>query len=52
MQSLIASEEIKDRLSPVYKYYGNNGMPWGRWDPQYLLVGISAVLMEESNSED
>jgi ubiquinone/menaquinone biosynthesis C-methylase UbiE len=32
--------ELRDNLSPVYFKSGNNGMPWGVWDPKYLSVGV------------
>jgi hypothetical protein len=28
-------------LAPFYFKSGANGMPWGRWDPQYLPLGIA-----------
>jgi ubiquinone/menaquinone biosynthesis C-methylase UbiE len=31
---------LRDNLADFYKKSGNNGMPWGKWDPQYLPVGI------------
>ena len=32
---------LKDNLTSFYKKSGENGMPWGVWDPQYIPVGIS-----------
>lgn len=31
---------LKNNLPKVYFESGNNGMPWGKWDPQYISVGI------------
>ncbi len=35
------SAELRDNLAPFYFRSGSNGMPWGRWDPKYLSVGIA-----------
>jgi len=32
---------LKKWLSIQYFRSGNNGMPWGKWDPQYVPMGIS-----------
>lgn len=32
--------ELHRRLASFYFKSGANGMPWGKWDPQYLPVGI------------
>jgi 2-polyprenyl-3-methyl-5-hydroxy-6-metoxy-1,4-benzoquinol methylase len=32
---------LSNNLADFYKKLGNNGMPWGKWDPQYVPVGIS-----------
>jgi ubiquinone/menaquinone biosynthesis C-methylase UbiE len=37
---LRSSEELKSRLDPYYSTSGDNGMPWGVWDPKYLTVGV------------
>lgn len=39
--------ELQNRLSPLYRRSGNNGMPWGIWDPKYLPVGIMKTLKSE-----
>jgi len=39
-ENLKLSKELKNNLSIHYYYSPNNGMPWGRWDPQYAPVGI------------
>jgi SAM-dependent methyltransferase len=35
------NNELHKRLSPSYFKSGNNGMPWGNWDPKYQPVGIA-----------
>lgn len=37
------NNELHKRLSPSYYKSGNNGMPWGKWDPKYQSVGISKI---------
>lgn len=32
--------ELHKRLAPFYFQSGDNGMPWGKWEPQYMPVGI------------
>jgi ubiquinone/menaquinone biosynthesis C-methylase UbiE len=34
------NKEMQTRLADFYYKSGNNGMPWGIWDPQYMPVGI------------
>lgn len=31
---------LKAHMASFYRRSGNNGMPWGKWDPQYVPVGI------------
>jgi len=31
---------LKNNLADFYFKSGDNGMPWGRWDPQYIPVGL------------
>ena len=31
---------LQDHLAEFYKKSGNNGMPWGKWNPQYIPAGI------------
>jgi len=33
-------EELRLNLADLYFHSGDNGMPWGKWDPQYQPVGI------------
>jgi SAM-dependent methyltransferase len=35
--------ELRDSLASFYYQSGENGMPWGRWDPQYQTVGVCKV---------
>jgi ubiquinone/menaquinone biosynthesis C-methylase UbiE len=37
---LRACAELRDNLASFYFKSGNNGMPWGVWDPQYQSVGV------------
>jgi SAM-dependent methyltransferase len=34
------NQQLQNSLSPVYFESGDNGMPWGVWDPQYQPVGV------------
>ena len=40
---LVGCAELRDNLAAFYFRSGENGMPWGRWDPQYLPVGVCKV---------
>ena len=33
-------DELRDNLADFYFQSGNNGMPWGGWDPKYQPVGV------------
>ncbi len=33
-------DELRLNLADFYYHAGNNGMPWGKWDPQYQSVGV------------
>lgn len=35
--------ELHKRLAPFYFKSGANGMPWGKWDPQYMPVGVVKI---------
>lgn len=35
--------ELRDNLAGFYARSGDNGMPWGVWDPQYQPVGVCKV---------
>ncbi len=32
---------LREHLAPSYKRSGDNGMPWGKWNPSYIPVGLS-----------
>jgi SAM-dependent methyltransferase len=32
--------ELRDSLADFYFHSGDNGMPWGKWDPKYQSVGV------------
>jgi ubiquinone/menaquinone biosynthesis C-methylase UbiE len=32
--------ELRKNLASFYYQSGDNGMPWGKWDPQYQPVGV------------
>jgi SAM-dependent methyltransferase len=40
LQALRSSTEMRDHLDPYYSTSGDNGMPWGVWDPKYIPVGV------------
>ena len=35
--------ELRDNLAPMYFQSGDNGMPWGKWDPKYQPVAVRKV---------
>ena len=35
--------ELRDNLARFYFQSGDNGMPWGEWNPQYMSVGVCKV---------
>lgn len=37
------SQELKENLAPMFFESGDNGMPWGIWDPKYQPVGVLKV---------
>jgi SAM-dependent methyltransferase len=37
---LMNCAELRDNLAGFYFQSGDNGMPWGKWDPQYQPVGV------------
>lgn len=40
LAALRTCAELRDNLAGFYSKSGENGMPWGRWDPQYQPVGV------------
>ena len=41
--SLRDCAELRDNLARFYFQSGDNGMPWGKWDPQYQSVGVRKI---------
>jgi ubiquinone/menaquinone biosynthesis C-methylase UbiE len=37
------NNELHKRLAPFYFKSGDNGMPWGKWDPKYQPVGVVKI---------
>ena len=35
--------ELRDNLAQFYYQSGDNGMPWGVWDPKYQSVGVCKI---------
>ena len=42
-EALFNCAELRDNLADLYFRSGDNGMPWGIWDPKYLPVGVVKV---------
>jgi SAM-dependent methyltransferase len=40
--------ELRNGLARFYFRSGDNGMPWGKWDPQYIPVGVCQVKNKSS----
>jgi len=40
MDALRNCAELRNNLAPFYCMSGDNGMPWGKWDPVYQTVGV------------
>jgi ubiquinone/menaquinone biosynthesis C-methylase UbiE len=43
LEVLRGSEELRSGLAQFYFESGENGMPWGVWDPKYQPVGVVKV---------
>lgn len=43
LEELRACEELRENLASFYYTSGDNGMPWGKWDPLYVPVGVCKV---------
>jgi SAM-dependent methyltransferase len=43
MRALRECAELRDNLAGFYFQSGENGMPWGVWDPQYQSVGVCKI---------
>ncbi len=46
MERLVNNQELKNNLSSFYYKSGDNGMPWGEWNPEYQPVGVCKVKNE------
>jgi hypothetical protein len=40
LRDLKNCSELRDNLADFYFRSGDNGMPWGKWDPRYQSVGV------------
>ncbi len=40
---LVNCAELRDHLADFYFKSGDNGMPWGKWAPEYQTVGVRKV---------
>lgn len=47
MEELRSCRALKDNLASFYFRSGENGMPWGVWDPQYQPVGVIKIKRNE-----
>jgi hypothetical protein len=43
LAALKGCAELRENLASFYYRSGENGMPWGIWDPQYQPVGVRKV---------
>ncbi len=43
--------ELRDNLAGFYFKSGDNGMPWGKWEPQYQPVGVCRPRMPTNAHE-
>lgn len=41
--ALVSCNELRTHLASFYSRSGENGMPWGNWDPQYQPVGVCKI---------
>ncbi len=46
-EALQNCSELRDNLASFYFRSGDNGMPWGTWNPQYQPVGIRKIKPEK-----
>jgi SAM-dependent methyltransferase len=42
-KSLRNCAELREKLAKLYFQSGENGMPWGKWDPQYQPVAVCKI---------
>jgi len=43
LNELRGCAELRDNLADFYFQSGDNGMPWGVWDPKYQPVGVCKI---------
>jgi SAM-dependent methyltransferase len=43
LESLRNCAELREKLAKIYFQSGENGMPWGKWDPQYQPVAVCKI---------
>ena len=43
LDKLVNNAELRNGLAKFYFQSGENGMPWGKWDPRYQPVGVCKV---------
>ena len=46
------NNELHKRLASFYFQSGDNGMPWGKWDPKYQPVGVLKIKGEDVKNTD
>lgn len=51
-EQICLCEELRQDLSPFYFRSGDNGMPWGVWDPKYQPVGIMKRKVNDAGESD
>jgi radical SAM protein with 4Fe4S-binding SPASM domain len=51
MDELCKCTFLKEQLAPHYFKSGNNGMPWGKWEPKYMPVGITLINSDNQDSK-
>jgi SAM-dependent methyltransferase len=48
--ALVNCAELRENLASFYFKSDKNGMPWGKWDPQYQPVGVCKIKQGSSPS--
>jgi SAM-dependent methyltransferase len=43
MDALRCCTELRENLAKFYFLSGDNGMPWGKWNPEYQPVGVCKI---------
>jgi ubiquinone/menaquinone biosynthesis C-methylase UbiE len=51
-EQLRNSEELQQGLARFYYRSGDNGMPWGVWDPQYVPIGVCKVKPAQAPAQE